>query len=194
MSLHDEFVQKYTKRLIRAGNVVGFEAAELYRPDIVIVDYNLRVIEYEIKMSELNLLNELAVIKQVLKDRSKTINFFEPGLWNNKQTIKRYKSQEYRRQNKYAKHAYYLKNDIQDHRKVYKPNQFYWVMPEYLYELHKKALYRLPYGVIVIRDKGKTIHRKRAQYLHDDKISTRFLWEIAYSTTKRLKEDNYYGI
>lgn len=186
-TLHNNFVKLYAKRLISGHHVTGFEAGSLYRPDIVAIDYDLTVTEYEIKMSEFSLVNELKIIKQVFHDRGDTIGLIEAAVTDQGN---KFNSQAHRRKNKYAKHAYYLRGKETPTKANYRPNYFNWVMPVHLWNLHSNALKKLPYGVIIIKEDNRTAHVKKAVLLHEDKVATRDLWELAFSLSKRLSQES----
>lgn len=189
---HTEVIEEYSRTLVAGGKVVGFESGMFYRPDILTIDSSLRVIEYEVKVKEQSFINELKIIESVAQNRERIISLMDLNT-RNKNQIKKYKTQAPKRKNKYAKHLHYLKGIHQYGKPSYRPNKFYFVMPEKLYKKYQERLAKLPYGVIIITEGGKqaTKRIKVASALHYEALPSKHLWYMTYHLSyKFLQKEN----
>lgn len=158
----EHFIDKY---------VVANEIRDLACSDIVVIDWEMNIREYEIKVSISDLRRELSEIEYVLchKPREGFVNFAE---------------------NKKAKHNVYLNGFPKESQWVRNINSFYcpatfsFLITEELYKKEKERIDRLPYGVM---DSETFLVLKPAKHLKESKKSTVLqLWKIAHSQNYKL--------
>lgn len=154
--------------------VVCSEIGQLYQPDIAMIDRNLHIREYEIKVDKYDLKRELDVIEQVIAE--KEIPLLAPDKYWFEMTDEERAWRRKMDENKFAKHRHYLTGDkrLSNRERV---NYFYFVISEDLYEGEKERIDKLPYGVI---DDTYFTSIKKPRRLCSDKISAHLMWCIAH--------------
>lgn len=191
----EDIIKRFTRRSWVNGMVIAHECDILFKPDIATITSDLKVNEYEIKVSLSDLRKELDYIDFVTRD---SINGIEPELkqliLGHEETYEEYvkRREEYhasshpkftRYDNKYRKHRYYLYDEKAHYVGNYKPNRFYWILPKELYEKEKLRLDKLPYGVI---DAAYFSSLKRVKPLHNEvKIDAHDLFKVALNLTHK---------
>jgi hypothetical protein len=169
----------FVKRAYFDDYVIAHEVDFLYKPDIVTVRRNLKVCEYEIKVSWQDLNKELNTIEFVLQedDQIKPPNLFDMANRDSYYT----KMRNYYKGNKYYKHRHYLKG-ITQNDKLQAPNLFYFILPRELYERAESRIAKLPYGVI---DHQCFYCLKKPVALHKEPVNIMQLWHIAHNLTNK---------
>lgn len=153
--------------------VIANELRALACSDIVAIDRNLNIREYEIKVSISDLRRELAEIEYVLANSPAEglITFVD---------------------NKKCKHQIYLdrvKNEnkwICDEHDFFCPSTFSFLITRELYEKEKERIDNLPYGVM---DSETFAVLKPAKHLKNAKKANAMqLWKIAHSQNYKIYE------
>ena len=157
----------------------GYIAAVTEGPnqsDIFGIRKSLFAIEFEIKTSRSDFMNEINLINKIL---------------NNEHNSKLF----YRMNNKYHKHNSYLGRPSSFAEFDFRPNEFYFVIPEELMEIAKKEINRMssPYGLITFGIEKFTDYVGfsyiiRAKKLHENKISNDSLLYILRKATTECQE------
>lgn len=140
--------------------------------DLIAVNKNLYVTEYEIKVSKADLMGELNSIEFFFKHGQ---DMFGGEEWQ--KGIKKC--------NKYSKHKLYLDGVESAKPKWYNsdhiihvPNQFYFVVPEDLVQ-YCGILDKTPYGLMQVKYNSPEV-LKRPKKLHTNKIDQQEIMDIAH--------------
>ena len=190
-----DIIYRFVSRAYFDGHVVVHEADAMYKPDIATITRDLKINEYEIKVSAQDLRKELDYIEFVIRDQQQGIDpFFDTftdmrvpheqrqeqmRLWRESEPKK------YRRSdNKYRKHLHYLYNKTPDYGGGSRVNRFYFLIPKELYELEKARLDAVPmYGVV---DAQSFYSLKRCRQLHKDEADARTVWQAALNLSHKV--------
>lgn len=200
----NEIIANFYHRAYFDGHVVFHESDHLYKPDIATISRDLRVNEYEIKVSLQDLRKELDYIDFVISDHDQNIpatiqlfDFQQNGqndvdAWDQyqKEKNKRRESEPKRMtrdDNKYRKHRHYLFDERGDWAEMNRPNRFYFLIPKELYEAEKTRIDAIPkYGVI----QAETFYSlKRCYPIHNETANAQLIWQAALNVTGRLRNE-----
>ncbi len=199
-----DIIYHFVRRAYFDGHIVVHEPDVMYKPDIATITRDLRVNEYEIKVSLQDLRKELDYIDFVTKDHQNQIPMeFDNGVhdqrlnepWEDRE--KRRAAwmatghSKYRRDdNKYRKHRYYLFGETPHYMAPdsYRPNRFYFLIPKELYEAEKARIDAIPmYGVI---DARTFFSLKRCRQIHQGQVSPRIIWQAALNLSHKVVYDD----
>lgn len=199
-----DIIYRFISRAYFDGHVVVHEADAMYKPDIATITRDLKVNEYEIKVSIQDLRKELDYIDFVIRDHEAQITMeFDNGVWDTRidetheSRMERYKSwretghAKYNRaDNKYRKHRHYLFNETPSYmgEGAYRPNRFYFLIPRELYEAEKERLDAITlYGVI---DAQYFSSLKKCRPIHKGTVGANTVWQAAYNLSHKVVYEN----
>lgn len=194
-----DIIERFCNRAYFDGHVVFHEADRMYKPDIATISRDLKVNEYEIKVSLSDLRKELNYIEFAISDQANnvpaTIDLFDFAREGNRdyaafvEARDEWKQSEpskmSRDDNKYRKHRHYLFNEKGNWGTKYRPNRFYFLLPKHLYLAEQERLDRIPkYGVI---DADSFFSLKKCQPIHNEPTDVYTVWQAALNVTGRLR-------
>lgn len=199
-----DIIYRFVKHSYFDSQVVIHETDAMYKPDIATITRDLRVNEYEIKVSLADLRKELDYIDFVRSDHELQIPMqFDDGVYDmrlnepHEKYLERQKAyfesghkKFTRDDNKYRKHRHYLFNEVPQYmrgRECYRPNRFYFLIPKELYEAEKDRLDAIPmYGVI---DAQYFSSLKRCQQIHKGQVGADTVWRAALNLSHKVVYD-----
>lgn len=197
-SAHD-IIKRFKQQVNYDGKVIVHETDWLYKPDIAIVDRELKISEYEIKVSLQDLRKELDYIEFVIKDQLDGIDPFYNTFtdYREDREIRQQKMQLWRESmpkkyhrddNKYRKHLHYLYNQTPRYGGKTRVNRYYFLIPKPLYEAEKARIDKiLPYGVV---DALTFRSLKKCQSICKDTLDARTLFQIALNISHKVDTEN----
>lgn len=197
-----DIIERFTRRLYFDSKVIAYETDWLYKPDIAVIDKDMMVSEYEIKVSLQDLRKELDYIEFVIKDREQAIDPFYNSFTDFRESheIRQEKMRlwletaprKYRRDdNKYRKHLHYLYGETPKYGGMSRVNRFYFLIPRHLYEAEKTRIDAIPmYGVV---DAYTFSSLKRCRRICDNKLDSRTMFQIALNLSGRLRKTSVKG-
>ena len=171
--------QRFTINRLQSGHIIASESEYFRKPDLLTISNNLRVCEYEIKVSISDLRRELEYIETVIQDQKDGVVYDLGGMTlfnsNYDHTSRKIRTGD----NKYKKHRAYQFYKLRSGTALIGPvpNRFYFLIPDELFQKEQERLFKIPYYGVISADNFAIL--KKCQSIHNDEASPYMIWQAA---------------